>query len=549
MFKAFLDKLHIGESHHQRQNWGSNLEYYLSSIGFSVGFGSLWRFPYVVYANGGGVFLIPYVFFFFVLALPMFYLESALGQVYQQAAPGCLEKAGKRFRGVGVGQVITSFFLGSFYNILMAYSLLFLWDSFSWELPWKVEQDASNPSDKLWDPDYFYKQILNITSGPSELGGFNYPVMFASIVSFIIVYLCVAQGVKTSGKVVYVSAPLPYILLFILLIRGMYLEGAWEGIAYMFEIDWAKLWEIEVWYRAANQVLFQYSVAVATLHALASYKEKQESIIRPCITIPVITAFTGILCGLTVFAYMGHMASVAGVSIHDLPLSGPDLVFVAYPAALTLMPGSTFWAILFFVMLYFLGIDTEFCFLETVGGFLEDEKIKIFGKVLKIEVLRAGMTVVFFILGVFLYTNAGFHYLPLYDDYITIVPMLLTATAECLIFGWLVGFDKLKRLVGINVREEVPPVFILCIKWVALPVLAFMLFGSFKEVIFENLFNYPWWGMLLALFFTGLPIFAVVYYYKKYENVKDEEEEVEVGALERPLVELDEFPNSRRLEY
>jgi len=544
MLDSLLSKVDTNENETpKRETWGSNIEYYLGSIGFAVGFGSLWRFPYVVYANGGGVFLIPYTIFVVVLAFPLFYLESALGQMYQKSSPGCFEKAGKKYRGVGIAQIITSFSLGAFYNVLMAYSLIFLWESFTWELPWTKESSVDGKP-TVGDASYFYDEVLQNTSSISELGGFNNSVLVASIVSFIIVYLCVAKGVKTSGKVVYVSTPLPYILMFILLIRGLFLEGAMDGISYLFAVDWSKLWEFEVWYRAANQVLFQYGIALASLHTLASYKERHQSILHPSLFVPIVTALTGILCGLTVFAYMGHMAAVSNVHISQLPLQGPDLVFVAYPAALSLMPAPTFWAILFFVMLYFLGIDTEFCFLETVGGFIEDEKIKIFGRLFKIEVMRVFMTLAFFVVGVFLYTKAGFYFLTLYDDYITVVPMTLTATLECLIFGWLVGFDDLKNLIKRHAGEDVPQYVVVCVKYVALPVLVVILIGSFYKMMLVNLFNYPWWAAIFAACLTGIPIYAIWYYYKNGNKTA-----AACGSIynesEKTLIELEEISISK----
>jgi len=317
-----------------------------------------------------------------------------------------------------------------------------------------------------------------------------------------------------------------------LLGRGIFLEGAWDGIKYLFVIDWTKIWQFEVWYRAANQVLFQYAVASGTLHALASYKPKNTSLIKPSIHVPIIIALTGILCGLTVFAYMGHMAKVAGVQIQELPLQGPDLVFVAYPAALTLMPGSTFWAILFFVMLYSLGLDSEFTYLETVGAFIEDEKIKFFGKTLRMEISRFILMIAFFVLGIFLYTRAGFYFVTLYDSYITVVPFALTVGLECFIYGWVTGTDKLNALIKEHVKEEFPPSFIFCIKYLALPVLAILLIGSFWQVMIIELFNYPIWGILLGLCFTGAPIACVIYYYVKYKDYKDEGLETKNSMVE-----------------
>lgn len=520
------------EEKEERMTWGSEIEYYLSTLGYSVGFGSLWRFPYVVYANGGGAFLIPYTIFFFILAYPLFYLESALGQMYRKGAPGCLEKAGKRFRGVGISQVVISFFLGAYYNILMAYSLIFLWDSLSWKLPWEVEQDPNSPSDQKWDSDYFYKDVLQSTDSIADLGGINYTVLAASIVSFLVVYLCCVKGIKTSGKVVYVSAPLPYFLLLVLLVRGLYLSGSWDGIKYLFEVDWSKLWGIEIWYRAANQVLFQFSVATACLHNLSSYKEKHNSIRQASLIIPGVTALTGILCAFTVFAYMGHMAKITNVSMEDLPLSGPDLVFIAYPAALTLMPGSTIWSIIFFVMLYFLGIDTEFTFLETVAGYFEDKQGRIFGRKIKLEIIRLYIVVGFFIAGIFLNTKAGFYFLTLYDDYATIVPFLLAAALECLIYGWIKGTAKLNNMLIYHTGEGFPEYARINIKFFTLPILLLLLVASFIQVIIINLFTFPWWCVLLGLCLTGIPVGIVIYFYVRYRNYEEDSLEGSIKSIE-----------------
>lgn len=72
---------------HKRDQWNNDLEYFMSVLGYAVGYGSLWRFPYIMYKNGGGTFLIPYIFFIIVIAGPIFIFETGLGQIYQKSLP------------------------------------------------------------------------------------------------------------------------------------------------------------------------------------------------------------------------------------------------------------------------------------------------------------------------------------------------------------------------------------------------------------------------------------------------------------------------------
>jgi SNF family Na+-dependent transporter len=145
--------------------------------------------------------------------------------------------------------LIINFFEAAYYNMFLAYSLIFLWDSFKYPLPWKVENPVNG---KLWDDTYFYNEVLQISPNMLELGGFNTGVVIAVLVSFVLLYLCTIKGIKTSGKVEYVSATAPYVILFILLIRGLFLDGASDGISFMFTVDWSKVWSFDIWARAAG---------------------------------------------------------------------------------------------------------------------------------------------------------------------------------------------------------------------------------------------------------------------------------------------------------
>lgn len=101
----------------------------------------------------------------------------------------------------------------------------------------------------------------------------------------------------------------------IFLIRGLFLDGAMDGLGFLFRVDWSKLADFKIWYRAANQILFQFSMGIGLFVAFASYNKKSESILKVSYIIPVCVASTGLLCALTIFTYMGYMANTSGIPI------------------------------------------------------------------------------------------------------------------------------------------------------------------------------------------------------------------------------------------
>ena len=106
-----VEDFHTNGANHERVKWGAIAEYYLCSLGCAVGYGSLWRFPYLVYENGGGAFLIPYFIFVVILCFPLLFLESALGQTFRTSVTGVFERVGKQYKGIGIAQMSSLFSL------------------------------------------------------------------------------------------------------------------------------------------------------------------------------------------------------------------------------------------------------------------------------------------------------------------------------------------------------------------------------------------------------------------------------------------------------
>ncbi|BFZ24502.1 hypothetical protein BsWGS_27541 [Bradybaena similaris] len=126
-----------------RDSWTGRLDFLLSCIGFAVGLGNIWRFPYLCYKSGGGAFLIPYTFFLITCGLPLFFLEVSYGQ-FGSLSPISVWRMSPLFRGLGYGMVIISAIVCIYYNVIIAWNFYFLFSSFSGVLPWTLCDQSWN---------------------------------------------------------------------------------------------------------------------------------------------------------------------------------------------------------------------------------------------------------------------------------------------------------------------------------------------------------------------------------------------------------------------
>jgi SNF family Na+-dependent transporter len=137
------------------------------------------------------------------------------------------------------------------------------------------------------------------------------------------------------------------------------MEGYAEGLKYLFIPDLRKLFDLTVWIKASNQVLFMISLGIGCNILFAASRKENENIYIPSFWIPIMTVSCGILCSVINFCFLGHLSYLIGVPIDDLPLKGTDLAFITYPSALASLPFPNLWAILFYIMMITLGIDSQ----------------------------------------------------------------------------------------------------------------------------------------------------------------------------------------------
>ena len=178
--------------------------------------------------------------------------------------------------------------------------------------------------------------------------------------SILACHFVIKNGAKTTGKIVIFTASAPFVLFIVLILRGIFLEGAYEGITYLFKPDWSKLWTPTIWIDATTQVFYQTSVGLGTIINLASMKARRDDIWKSVLMVPISLLLCGILSALTIFIYLSHFCTMSGLTIDspDLHLAGLELSFNVIPKALCLLPLSNLWVFLFFFAMILLGIDS-----------------------------------------------------------------------------------------------------------------------------------------------------------------------------------------------
>nr|XP_042897169.1 sodium-dependent nutrient amino acid transporter 1-like isoform X2 [Parasteatoda tepidariorum] len=423
-----------------RGKWGKSIHSLLLCISMSVGLGNVWRFPNVAYKNGGGAFLIPYLLLLVIIGRPLYYLELILGQFSSQG-PIKLWRIVPAFKGIGYAQVISVAFIVIFYNYLMALSIFYIYSSCSACLPW-TDCHYPNRTDivNMTTAEYFWKnEVLELDyDNPDTVTHISWKLVISLLVTWILVYITIVQGTESLGKMAYFTAVFPYIVLTALLIVALQNKGSWEGIKFFFEPELEKLLEIEVWYRACEQSFFSLAIGYGNIVMIASYNKFSNNVYKDAIIISVLDTFTNILAGCVIFAVLGTLAHEKNLPIDDVvDHGGLGLAYVIYPQALAnikFIP--QLWSVLFFIMLFTLGIGSSSSQIETVSTVIKDKFPKLRENK---SWLSLGLCVVFFCLGLPLTTNVGQHILELLNNYGVSAAGFFYATLELAGVMWIYG--------------------------------------------------------------------------------------------------------------
>jgi len=559
----------------ERENWGSKWEFIFSCVGLSVGIGNVWRFPTLAYENGGGSFLIPYFILLIFVGKPMYYMELALGQ-FAQRGPVSVWKLCPLGIGVGIAQCIVSCIVAIYYNVIMAYCLFYIFSSFAAEVPWskcskewgysaniesddhcyewskdnpnatcaaadgKCESSAKQYYDKVvlgidkallsptaeWTDDV--TKITNETYALTELGkigDIKWDITLCLLLSWMVVFACLVKGIKSSGKVVYFTATFPYLLLLILLVYGCTLDGAWEGIKELFiPKTWSgpkSIQDPQVWRKAAEQMFFSLSVSWGGLIMFGSYNKFHHKVHITATVISSLDFITSIIAGVVIFSILGALSKETGIPLDEIVQGGQGLAFIAYPTALARLPVPQVWAIMFFFMLFLLGLDSEFALLETVltafyDGFPALKRFK--------PIMTFLLCMSCFLISLPCMSYSGAFVFQIMDEYGGGMSVMWIAIFEVIGIMWFYGANNFAKDLNFMLNISMDGCwawfrhYFMVVIWTLIPVLLIVILGvslaNWEQPDYANQIKYPDWihgiGYFLILIAAAqIPIWAL----------------------------------------
>ncbi|XP_068201394.1 sodium-dependent nutrient amino acid transporter 1-like isoform X2 [Palaemon carinicauda] len=453
------------EDGEERQEWSNPVEFLLSCIALSVGLGNVWRFPMTAYENGGGAFLIPYLIVLTFIGRPLYFLELAVGQ-FSSLGSVKVWKCVPAVKGVGIGQLVGNWSVVTYYCSLMALCVFYFIQSFSSVLPWSVcdyenwaDENCVDASGNMTftntsqssSEQYYIKYVLK--QSDSIMDGIGLPewrLSLCLLFSWVILFLTLAKGVQSSGKVAYFTALFPYVVLFTLLGRGATLPGAVDGVIYFITPQWEKLADPSVWYAAVTQSFFSLSVGFGAIITFGSYNNFKQNVYRDAWIISLADTLTSLLAGFTIFCILGNLAHELDTDIKRVVRGGSGLAFISYPDALAKFDyAPQVFAVLFFLMMFTLGVGSAAALTNNVITVFCDQ----FPKVKKIYI-TFGICLVSFLIGLVYVTPGGPWIVDLVDyfggGFIIFVLVIIETVSIMCIYGMRNLLRDIKFMIGVD---------------------------------------------------------------------------------------------------
>ncbi|KAI4826639.1 hypothetical protein KUCAC02_030077 [Chaenocephalus aceratus] len=299
-------------------------EYMLSMIGFAVGLGNIWRFPYLTYKQGGGAFLIPYFLMLVLCVISLFFLENAIGQFCSQG-PVNSWRAVPILQGVGLSVVLVTMFMSIYYNLIIVYSLYYMFVSFQFPLPWS--------------------NCLNLPDSNCS----TTPIVYCNVSGVLVTNWTQENTTCPSSDTITVSMQSPS-------------EQYWEDPA-----AWMKqccsahqrhqvIWQSGLFYSyvspcvdladqrstglegCSNSDFVSLSIGMGGIVTLASYSNFHNNMFLDSVVVTLLNHATSVFAGFNIFSILGHMAHIYGKPVAAVVKEGFGLAFIVFPDTLAKLP-------------------------------------------------------------------------------------------------------------------------------------------------------------------------------------------------------------------
>ncbi|MDX1732825.1 MAG: sodium-dependent transporter [Halioglobus sp.] len=331
-------------------HWSSRFAFLMASVGFAVGLGNIWRFPYVAGENGGAAFVLIYLACAFFIGVPILMAEVLIGRRGQGSPPTSMGTLAAQDNASSNWRIVGGMGLLAAYTIEIVYAVVVGW--------------------VLW---YLFKAITTGFVGVdgeiaaaqfSAVLGDNVGMLVWTLIGLAITGIIIYAGVKDGiERAVSVMMPVMFLLLVGLAMYNFFAGGFSEALTWLFTPDFSKI-TFRTVLAAIGQAFFSLGVAMAGMMVYGSYLPRSISITNSVLVIVLVDTGVALLAGLVVFPAVFNN----GLD----PAAGAGLIFQTLPVAFAQMPGGQLFSILFFLMLSVAGITSMVGLVESVTAWLED---------------------------------------------------------------------------------------------------------------------------------------------------------------------------------
>lgn len=330
-----------------REGFNTRIGAIAAAAGSAVGLGNIWRFPYILGENGGAAFLLVYVLFMLLIALPVLLTEFAIGRKAGQPVMGAFLSLapGKKWYLIGFMGVLCAFVISSFYNVVSGWTLYYTYLSVSGQLASLNEAEVTST-------------FNSISSDPVIC--LIWMLLMLGATGFVVAR-GVEKGIEQYSKILM---PILLVLIVVVCIRSVSLDGASDGISFLLSPDFSKLTP-KALFEALGQAFFSLSIGMGTMTTYGSYISRKQNLSKCAVSVAMIDFFIAFLAGLMIFP----CAFAFGIN----PGQGPGLVFVTLPNIFNQMPLGQVVSVAFFFLLVVAALTSSISLLEVVVTFIKTQ--------------------------------------------------------------------------------------------------------------------------------------------------------------------------------
>ena len=456
----------------KRSEWNSNLTFILAMVGSAVGLGNIWRFPNVLYSNGGASFIIPYIVSLFLLGISFVLVEYAVGFKFKTSLAKILYNIHKKLEPVAWMVLTIVFLITTYYICVVGWDLIYLVLSFT--KAWGANTDL-----------YFAQNVLHATDSINGI----FTIVPNILISIIVIWLIVWAIIKTNlndgiGKASRILLPILCLIVVIFVIYSLTLPGAYIGYSQLFHPNWSALTDSDVWLAAFGQIVFSLSLGMAIALTYASYLPEESKLVDNALIVAFSNSGFEVFNSIGMFSVLGFMAMTSGIAFNDLVTEGTGLAFVVFPQAFNVMEAGSILGPLFFLCILFAGITSAIALLEGICYSISEKFDFSREKSATIVCIVGGLISIIFT------TTSGSYILEVFDSFLNNFALLFAVLLECIIFGWVYDFDELINTLNKDSRIHVGKLWKIVIKFI-LPICIFCLWiqGIFSTLSEEKLVN------------------------------------------------------------